>query len=143
MASEPGKEFLTAMKTAESIQARLVYIDRDIQTTLRRLWRELGFRGRTKFTFHLLGEMLSVNAVRQEHIEKLLAEGEIDNALSELSEKFPAVKTVLVDERDRYMAQKIRECGGHKVIAVVGAGHLEGIEKNLLSESDITSLSSG
>jgi pheromone shutdown protein TraB len=84
--------------------------------------------------------MLSVNAVRQEHIEKLLAEGEIDNALSELSEEFPAVKTVLVDERDRYMAQKIRECGGHKVVAVVGAGHLEGIEENLRIESDITSL---
>ena len=47
------------------------------------------------------------------------------------SHRLPSVKTVLIDERDFYLAAKIYEADGRNLIAVVGAGHVPGILKNL------------
>ena len=38
----------------------------------------------------------------------------------------PAVKTTLIDERDSYLAHKILAADGERIVAVVGAGHVEG-----------------
>ena len=38
--SKPGQEMLAAVETAREIGAKEVFIDRDVQTTLRRAWRK-------------------------------------------------------------------------------------------------------
>jgi pheromone shutdown-related protein TraB len=49
---------------------------------------------------------------------------------------------VLVDERDQYIAKKISELKGKKILAVVGAGHVEGIAQNIGKEVDMKELTS-
>ncbi|MDT8358363.1 MAG: FAD-dependent oxidoreductase, partial [Methanomicrobiaceae archaeon] len=44
--------------------------------------------------------------------------------LEEVGEALPAAKRILIDERDTYMAAKIRACSGARVVAVVGAGNV-------------------
>jgi pheromone shutdown-related protein TraB len=51
--------------------------------------------------------------------------------MNELAAYLPPVKETLIDERDRYLAAKIWAAGGNNVLAVVGAGHMEGIKIRL------------
>ena len=61
--------------------------------------------------------------------------------MDELSSYLPTVKTVLIDERDQYLASHIWECKGDKVVAVLGAGHLKGVVAYLekLAKSEVSS----
>jgi pheromone shutdown protein TraB len=54
-------------------------------------------------------------------------------------EMSPRAYEVLVKERDAYMARKLMDIDGD-VIAVVGAGHKDGIYKNLEHPEDMPSL---
>ena len=53
------------------------------------------------------------------------------------SQEYIRLKEVLIDERDSYLAKKIKESDGEKVVAVVGAGHLNGIIKKIKEDEDI------
>jgi pheromone shutdown-related protein TraB len=70
----------------------------------------------------------------------------MQSMLEELSRYLPKVKEVLIDERDRYLATKIFNVKAKKIVAVVGAGHVEGIVKFLellegnQAENDVTAL---
>ncbi len=46
----------------------------------------------------------------------------------------------MIDERDQYLAQKIKEAPGDKVVAVLGAAHVPGIKKELYNEQDVKKL---
>jgi len=54
--------------------------------------------------------------------------------MAEMGDSLPVMKRVLIDERDVYMAEQIKRTPGQKLVAIVGAGHLEGIKKHLLSD---------
>jgi len=51
--------------------------------------------------------------------------------MNELGQMMPDLKRVLIDERDAYLAHEILECEGQKIVAVVGAGHIDGMKKRL------------
>ena len=59
----------------------------------------------------------------------------MDSMMDELSDYMPVIKTVLIDERNVYMAHKIWECPGQNLVAVLGAGHLPGVEEALIQIS--------
>jgi pheromone shutdown-related protein TraB len=61
--------------------------------------------------------------------------------LKEFSDVFPEVRAALIDERDRYLAQKIREAPGQKVVAVVGAAHVPGIKNYIQGDSKLSEIS--
>jgi pheromone shutdown-related protein TraB len=73
-----------------------------------------------------MGEKVTV-----EKIEELKKEDLINNLMKEMGKQFPSIKKVLVDERDTYIAEMIKHSPGKKIVAVVGAGHLEGIVEHL------------
>jgi pheromone shutdown-related protein TraB len=67
-------------------------------------------------------------------IEGLKNRSELDGMMNELSSYLPTVKNVLIDERDRYLAAKIWTSGEGRTIkqvAIVGAGHLQGIKRHI------------
>ena len=64
-------------------------------------------------------------------IENIKEKNEMDSMMNELSEYMPVVKEVLIDERNTYLADKIWNSPGNKVVAVLGAGHLDGVVENL------------
>ena len=137
---KPGQEMITAVETAEEVDAEIYLADRDIRTTLSRTWRAMGLWSKIKLVFQLMLSMGDVDEIKEEDIEKMKNKDVIETLLAEVGKALPVLKDILIDERDRYLAQKIRTAPGKKIIAVVGAGHIPGIQKYWAMDIDIRSL---
>ena len=125
---KPGEEMMAAMTTAKELNIPQVMVDRPIAVTLRRAWANNSFWGKIKLLSSLVASAFSKEEVAPEEIEKLKKNSEMDSMMTELSDYMPKVKEVLIDERDRYLASHIWEAQGNSVLAVLGAGHLPGVE---------------
>jgi pheromone shutdown-related protein TraB len=133
---QPGAELLAAVETAEAAQLEVALIDRDIQTTLRRAWKKMKFFEKIKILWSLLSDDEDEDAPE---VSQLLEDQDLLTSLMEELRTFsPGAGSVLIDERDAYLAGKIsglESQGDKKILAVVGAGHLKGIEAHLKSSS--------
>ena len=130
---QPGAELLEAVNLAEALGLQVELIDRDIQVTLRRAWRKMKFREKFKILFSMLGE--EDDDVEVDLDEILESRDILTDLMNELKEFSPGAGEVLIDERDEYLAQNILNIDANKkILAVVGAGHLSGIERCLVSE---------
>ena len=137
---EPGAEMRAAIAQARERGARLELIDRDIQISLKRTWSSLGFWQRMKVMTQLTGSVFVGDDLDEEDIEKLRDSGNLSDLMSALAEALPTVKGTLIDERDAYMAEKLRQSAGPRTVAVVGAGHLPGISGAAGAEYDLEEL---
>ncbi len=142
---KPGEEMLAAVETAKSLDIPFSFCDREIQVTLRRAWAKSGFWGKNKMLAALLSSAVTTEKLAPEQIEELKKKSALEGMMEELAEYLPSVKRVLIDERDQYLATKIFETTEEKVVAVVGAGHLQGIIRwmNALAEGTSRSDLSG
>jgi len=138
---QPGQEMIQGIESANELGATLCLADRDIQTTMLRLWRGMGLWGKIKLFFQLVLSMFENEELSEEELEKMKSQDMLTAALNELSKSFPQFKAILIDERDRYLAQKIKEAPGNKIIAVLGAGHIPGIKNEILHDHDLAELS--
>ncbi|MDR3139432.1 MAG: TraB/GumN family protein [Treponema sp.] len=136
---KPGAEMKTAIDTAEELGIPHALCDREIRTTLRRAWARCGLWNKCKLLATLLSSAFTKEKLNSEEIENLKKQNELGRMMAELAEYLPPVKETLIDERDRYLAAKIwtsglaaaGQSGNNRVVAVVGAGHLEGIKAHL------------
>ncbi|MGP1458593.1 MAG: TraB/GumN family protein [Treponema sp.] len=128
---KPGEEMLAAIKTAEELRIPVAMADRPIQTTLRRAWAKTSLWGKSKLLAALFASAFSKEEVSSEQIEELKNRSEMDSMLAELSTQMPTVKEVLIDERDKYLASKIWSAESASVTAIIGAGHLAGVQAHL------------
>lgn len=136
----PGQEMIEAIKAAQENNINLVLADRDIQITFARIWKKLGFFGKFRLLFMLLLSIFSQEDISEEEIERLKSEDVLTAALNDLAVSFPRLKSSLIDERDQYLAEKIKSAPGKKIVAVVGAGHIPGIKTEIYKEHDLNSL---
>ncbi len=129
---QPGAELLAAVQTAEEANLEVALIDRDIQTTLRRAWKRMKFFEKVKIIWSLLGDEEDEDAPE---VSQLLEDQDLLSSLMEELRTFsPGAGSVLIDERDAYLAGKIsalEQNTDKRILAVVGAGHLKGIEAHL------------
>ena len=139
---KPGAEMIVAMEEAKKIDAEIVLADRDIQTTLRKAWRSLPFREKVTVMGQLTMSVFDSEEISEEEIEKLKEQDVLSEAMDAFAENSPTIKRVLIDERDQYLAEKIRTSPGKKIVAVVGAGHVPGIKLELEKEHDLDKLNS-
>ncbi len=137
---EPGAEMREAISRAREHGARLELIDRDIQVSLKRTWASLGFWQRMKVGAQLLASAFMSDDLKEEDIEKLRDGAHLTDLMSALASALPSVKGTLIDERDAYMAEKLRLTAGPRTVAVVGAGHLPGIRGLAAGKSNISLL---
>ncbi|MDR1218826.1 MAG: TraB/GumN family protein [Treponema sp.] len=141
---KPGEEMRAAIAAAQESGVPFALCDREIQTTLRRAWSACNFWNKCKLLASLLSSAFSSEKLSESEIEKLKEHSELDGMMRELAEYLPPVKTVLIDERDQYLAAKIwtnrvgdgagsdaTSAANTKVVAVVGAGHLAGVQAHL------------
>lgn len=128
---KPGDEMLAAIKTADEMGIATSMVDRPVQVTLRRAWAKNGFFGKMGLLASLLASAFSKEEVDESEIEALKQKNEMDSMMGELSKEMPVIKEVLIDERDKYLASKIWESQGNNIVAVLGAGHLAGVEAHL------------
>jgi len=136
----PGQEMIQAIQSAEQAGAQVHLADRDIRTTLARTWRVMGLWNKVKLIFQLILSLGEVSEISEEDIERLKQQDMLDTILSEVGKSMPAIRSTLIDERDRYLKEKIRSAPGHKIVAVVGAGHLPGIISYWDQKDDLDSL---
>ncbi len=131
---QPGAELAAAAQVAEEHGMRVELVDRNIRTTLLRVWRITGLWNKMKVLASLFASLFEKQQVNEEELAKLRQADNLAGMLEEMGELLPSVKQILVDERDTYMAYHIRQAPGDNIVAVVGAAHLPGILVRLKGE---------
>lgn len=127
---KPGAELLAAIEAAEDAEIPVELIDRDVLITLRRAWAKMGFLEKFRVLDALLWQEDDEEGAT---VEELLEDSDmLSKLMEEAREVAPAAGSVLIDERDAFLAGRIQQIRGRgKILAIVGAGHLDGIQKNL------------
>ncbi len=131
MGVAPGEEMKIAALAAKAENIPYSLCDRDIQTTLLRAWKKSSLWNKIKMLGVLISSAFSREKLTKEDIEALKERSALSGMMEELAKELPAVKEVLIDERDQYLATKIFEAPGKKIVAAVGAGHAQGIAETL------------
>jgi len=130
---EPGAEMRAAIDGALDQGLPLALIDRDIGVTLRRTYRAVPWWQRMGLVGGLFASVMSREKIDESEIERLKQGDMLESTFSEFAEQSRELYLPLIDERDRYMAAHLRrlaaEGGARRILAVVGAGHLKGIER--------------
>jgi pheromone shutdown-related protein TraB len=127
----PGAELLEATREADKHSIPVSLCDRDVRVTLRRAWHETSFLKKGYLVATLLASLFDKTEITEEKLEQLKEKDVLSELMSELGEAMPELKRVLIDERDIYLAEKIKMSSGQKLVVVVGAGHVEGIKKKI------------
>ncbi len=127
---KPGAELLAAIEAAEEAAIPVELIDRDVVITLRRAWSKMGLREKWRVMDAFLWQEDDDD---EASVEELLEDSDmLSNLMEEAREVAPGAGSVLIDERDAFIAGRLQQIRGKgKVLAVVGAGHLNGIVHQL------------
>jgi pheromone shutdown-related protein TraB len=134
---KPGQEMINAIKAAEAVNAHIVPSDREIQITLSRVWRGMGLWEKLKLMFSLVFSFGASDDINEEDIEQMKQEDILQTLLADVKKTHPIIEKSLINERDQYLAEKIRTAPGEKIVAVVGAAHAPGIKRYLASNEEI------
>jgi pheromone shutdown-related protein TraB len=126
----PGQEMIQAIESAEATGAAIHLADRDVRITLSRTWRQMSWWARIKLLFQLVLSFGDVDEIKAEDVERMKQQDILESILAEVGQAMPSIRATLIDERDQYLAEKIRTAPGKKIVAVVGAGHVPGIQNN-------------
>lgn len=135
-----GQEMIQGIESAKEIGAELVLADRNIQITFSRIWGNIGLKGKAMLLSQVVFSIFSKETITEEELEKMKQQDTINAMLQEITESFPKLKKPLIDERDQYLAQKIKDAPGEKIVAVLGAAHILGISKEIHQEQDLKEL---
>ncbi len=131
---EPGAEMRAAIEGARAHSLKLHLIDRDIGTTLRRIYRNVPWYKRMYLFSGLFASIIVDDEIPESEIEALKEGDLLESTFAQFADSAPQIYQPLIDERDEYMAAhllNIAEGGAKRVLAVVGAGHLQGIRRYL------------
>lgn len=146
---KPGAELKEAAEAAEEKGTQLVLADRDIKITLKRTWACTPWYRKFSLLGGLIASIFDKTEISEEELAKIKEQDALSSMMQEFGKTFPEVKQVLIDERDQFLASKIKSAPGKKIVAVVGAGHMRGIaniietEKELPSEESISVIPKG
>ncbi|MBG9587854.1 TraB/GumN family protein [Cytobacillus firmus] len=135
-----GQEMIQGIESAKETGAKLVLADRNIQITFARIWGNLGLKGKSLLLSQVIASIFSKDTITEEELEKMKNQDTINAILNEFTDSFPRLKKPLIDERDQYLAQKIKDAPGEKIVAVLGAAHVPGIKEEIKKEQDMAKL---
>jgi pheromone shutdown-related protein TraB len=133
----PGTELLEAARAAEARGIPVALCDRDVRVTLRRVWASMSLWNKSKLISLLALSAFDQPELDEAELRRLRDQDVLSELMKELGEALPALKHTLIDERDSYLSQKILQTEGERVVAVVGAGHVEGIRRALEERREV------
>jgi len=138
---EPGAEMKAAIAGAESRGIAIALVDRDIRLTLLRFWRSLGFVEKLKMFYALIMSIAEVDNGQEIDIESLKQQNVIDAVMEEFRKFSPNGARALIDERDAFIAHQLillkAQRPEGKILAVLGAGHRQGVQNYLDTPSTL------
>ena len=132
---EPGLELKEALRWVQERDLSLAIIDRDIGVTFKRVYAGLSW-WRKLLLFNALFASLFYNEdISQQEVEQIKQGHTLETIFEKLPISIRNIKHILLDERDLYMATKVKQfIDEHKpnsLLVVVGAAHLSGIVREL------------
>ena len=128
----PGAEMIKGAEEAQKHGINLVLADRNIDITLKRVWGGLSLWQKAKCAFALFSMLFfPSDKIDKNSVEEMKQGDNIGDAMEELAKEFPGIKARLLDERDLYLAEKIRTASGEKIVAVLGAAHCKGVAEHI------------
>ncbi len=125
---KPGAELLKAAETAEEHNIPIALCDRDVRITLRRAWKSTSFFKKGYLLTTLFASLFDSTEISEEKLVEMKKKDVLSELMDEMGTALPDVKKVLIDERDIYLSEKIKAAQGTRLVAVVGAGHIQGIK---------------
>lgn len=134
--TKPGEEILGAAEVAKNAGIPVSLCDRDIQTTFKRAWAKSSLWNKCKLLATLISAAFSNEEITAEELEQLKSQDTLQTLMQEMAKELPMVKEVLIDERDQYLGRSIFEAPGKKKVAVIGAGHTQGVISTIESLSE-------
>lgn len=138
--SNVGQEMLQGIESARATGAELVLADRNIQTTFLRIWRKLSFLNKCKLLFSLFFSFEEDTDISHEDLNELMKKDMLESAMSAMRKQLPQIGEILIGERDKYLAFKIKNASGQKIVAILGAAHVTGVKEAIFEEQDIESI---
>jgi len=135
----PGAELLEATRAAEDLEIPVCLCDRDVRVTLRRAWASMSLWKKAQLLSTFLVGAFERPELDEQELRRLRERDVLSEMMDELGRAMPELKRVLIDERDAYLAERIRQVPGRRIVAVVGAGHVEGMRRalNQARETDL------
>nr|XP_027199898.1 traB domain-containing protein-like [Dermatophagoides pteronyssinus] len=134
----PGGEFRNAFNEALKIPGCVVMLgDRPIDITLRRAIATLTTWQKIKITFHCL---FNYEKLKEEELERYKQKDVLEQLVDEFSAEFPGLSRVMVDERDMFLVDSLRNAAkttppDSTIVGVVGIGHVAGIRDKWETEN--------
>jgi len=136
---EPGAEMRVAIKDAQAAKLPVLLIDREIGTTLKRIYRNVPWWKRFNLFAGLIASVISKEKFSAAEIERLKEGDVLESSFAQFAENEKDLFRPLISERDEYMsARLIKECKENNyqhILAVIGAGHLNGMAQQLETQS--------
>lgn len=129
--SNIGDEMLAAVEEGRAIGAKIALVDRPMQATIQAMMKVP--------LNELYGMFNSLPDAAQDIegggatdiLEMLKKDGAISEIMKQFQTEFPGLTKVLINERDEYVAKALHfilnDTKG-KIVAVLGAGHIEGVK---------------
>lgn len=132
MGVKPGSEMLAAIEAAKKAGARVALVDRDISITIQRFWSAMSLLDKVRLVWSLLPAAFGRGGDEEIDIDSITQDDIVSQMISEFRKISPGAANVLVDERDAFLARNLHLLSKQgRVLAVVGAGHREGITRHL------------
>jgi pheromone shutdown-related protein TraB len=133
----PGTELLEAVQTANENNIPVELCDREVRITMRRAWHSMNLWQKSKFLSAGLAGLFEKQELTEEKLAELRSKDVLSEMMDEIGKAMPVLKKVIIDERDQYIAQKMKDSKGKKVVSIVGAGHVKGIVKYLDNNDEV------
>jgi len=130
----PGSELMEAAKVAHENDIPISLCDRDVRITLRRAWQSISWLQRFRLVAELGASLFESPEVSEDELARIRDQDVVTEVMNELGKMMPDLKRVLIDERDAYLAHEILETPGDRIVAVVGAGHVDGMKGRLTQD---------
>ncbi len=132
---EPGAEMKAAILDSQKAGLPIALIDREIGTTLKRVYRNVPWWRRLSLFTGLFSSIVSSEKVSEAEIEQLKDGDVLESTFSQFAENEKDLFKPLIHERDQFMSasliKELRENDYKHILAIVGAGHMHGMEKIL------------
>ncbi|NHI88747.1 MAG: hypothetical protein EAX87_04430 [Candidatus Thorarchaeota archaeon] len=132
--SNVGDEMMAAIEEGRAIGAKIALVDRPISATVQAMM-QVPVEEIYKLTGMLPDATKDIEEGGASDLLSMLKEdGAVDDIMSQFRSEFPHLAHVLIEQRDQYVAEALHfilnDVQG-RIVAVLGAGHIQGVIKAL------------
>lgn len=131
---KPGTEMKTALELAGKHKIGVALIDQDIAITLKNLSDRLTTKEKLRFISDIVKGFFFKKAISI-NLREVPSKSMIKKLTGQVKKRYPSLYKTLIEDRDLYMAKVlykiINQYPKDNILAIVGAGHVDGIIKNM------------